>query len=93
MKKMKSIRDILFYVGSVWSCPFSISSQSDLEAHLDTWPERRCPDVVAELAQHTKEMASDILQNATIQLLKWNSNVPELEDKTTTQTKTSTGYK
>ncbi|CAB4009654.1 Hypothetical predicted protein, partial [Paramuricea clavata] len=53
----------------------------DLEAHLDTWPERRCPDVVAELAQHTKEMASDILQNATIQLLKWNSNVPELEDK------------
>jgi hypothetical protein len=38
-----------------------------------------------EQAQHTKEMASEILRDATFQLHKWNSNVPELEDKTTAQ--------
>ena len=38
-----------------------------------------------EQAQHRKEMASEILRDATFQLHKWNSNVPELEDKTTAQ--------
>jgi hypothetical protein len=45
-----------------------------------------------EQAQHTKEMASGTLQDATFQLHKWNSNVPELEDKTTTQTEDEQTY-
>jgi hypothetical protein len=45
-----------------------------------------------EQAQHTKEMASEILQDATFQLHKWNSNVPELEDKTTAQAEDEQAY-
>ena len=38
-----------------------------------------------EQAQRTKQVATEILQDATFQLHKWNSNVQELEDQETTQ--------
>ena len=39
----------------------------------------------AEQAQRTKQVATEILQDATFQLHKWNSNLPELDDQETTQ--------
>ena len=38
-----------------------------------------------EQAERTKQAATEVLQDATFQLHKWNSNVPELEDQDTAQ--------
>ena len=70
-----------------------------VEAHLDTWQERCPKVVAelrslyvddllsggrtAQKAQRTKQVATEILQDATFQLHKWNSNVPELDQETT----------
>ena len=57
-----------------------------LESHFDSWADRY-PDEVARLhgqtvqqVQTRKERAEEILHDASFELHKWNSNIPQLED-------------